>query len=261
MTLQKKAIALGARLKDCRNITTLGVRPNFSDYSEEEAGLIRNAKTIYYPTSFYADLFNAMGINTFPCYHTYMYAQDKIKQTTMFDLLNIPHPKTRNFFGKNQKKKILDFFDFPFVAKAPRGSAMGRDVFLIKNQEELDSYCRIPGPAYIQDFLESERDIRVVIIGEKPVLSYWRISKDGEFRSNVAAGASISLDDVPEQAVKLAQRAAKACMWNDVGIDILMHDSDFYVLEANMRYGRKGFKEAGIDYIKMMEEMIERGEI
>ena len=64
-----KAIALEARLRDCRNVLTLGVRPNFSDYTTEEASLIRNASKIYYPSSFYADLFDAIGKNTFPSYH------------------------------------------------------------------------------------------------------------------------------------------------------------------------------------------------
>ena len=95
MTKVYKAIALEARLRTCRNVLTLGVRPNFSDYSQQEADLIRNAAKIYYPTTFYADLFDAMGKITFPSYHTYKCVQDKIKQTALFELLSIPHPKTR----------------------------------------------------------------------------------------------------------------------------------------------------------------------
>jgi ribosomal protein S6--L-glutamate ligase len=45
-------IALEARLKDCKNVITLGVRPNFSDYGFEESELIRKANKIYYPTGF-----------------------------------------------------------------------------------------------------------------------------------------------------------------------------------------------------------------
>jgi len=75
----KKVIALEARLKDCKNVITLGVRPNFCDYSPKEAGMIRDARKIYYPTTFYAELFDAMGKETFPSYHTYKCVQDKIK--------------------------------------------------------------------------------------------------------------------------------------------------------------------------------------
>ena len=111
----KKVIALEARLKDCKNVITLGVRPNFSDYSPKEASMIRNARKIYYPTTFYAELFDAMGKETFPSYHNYKCVQDKIKQTALFDLLEIPHPKTRVFYGKRQKSNIHNHFEFPFI--------------------------------------------------------------------------------------------------------------------------------------------------
>ena len=104
MTNTPNAIALESRLRQCKNVITLGVRPNFSDYTSEEAHLIRNASKIYYPSSFYADLFDAIGKNTFPSYHTYKCVQDKIKQTALFELLNISHPRTRVFYGKRQKK-------------------------------------------------------------------------------------------------------------------------------------------------------------
>ena len=66
MMPKKKVIALEARLRGCKNVLTLGVRPNFSDYDPEAASLIRSAKKIYYPTRFYADLFDAMGKRPFP---------------------------------------------------------------------------------------------------------------------------------------------------------------------------------------------------
>lgn len=256
-----KIIALEARLRACKNVLTLGVLPNFSDYSPEAADLIRRAEKIYYPTTFYADLFDAMHKKTFPSYHTYKCVQDKIKQTALFNLLNIPHPRTRVFYGNRQKNSITDRFTFPFIGKIPRGSAMGRGVFLIRNKDELSAYCAMTNAAYIQEYLPMERDIRVVIIGDKIVHSYWRIAPPGEYRTNVAVGATISLDPVPSPALDLALHTARTCGWDDVGIDVCMHDGRFYVLEANMKYGKAGFSAAGLDYIKLMETMIENGEI
>jgi len=256
-----KAIALEARLKGCKNVMTIGVRTNFSDYSQEEADLIRKAGKIYYPTTFYADLFDSVGKRTFPSYHTYKCVQDKIKQTALFDLLEIPHPRTKVFYGNRRKKTIPDFFGFPFIAKIPRGSAMGRGVYLIKNKEELRSYCSLTAVAYIQEYLPSDRDIRVVIIGNKAVHAYWRIAPPGEFRSNVAVGGEVSLDPVPPKALELALHTAHSCRWDDVGLDICQHEGKYYVLEANMKYGKEGFRRAGIDYKKLMENLIENGEI
>lgn len=261
MITVKKVVALEARLKNCKNVVTLGVRPNFSDYSRKEADLIRKAEKIYYPTTFYAELLDAMGKKTFPSYHNYKCVQDKIKQTALFNLLEIPHPRTRVFYGKRQKNSICDHFKFPFISKIPRGSAMGRGVYLIRRQKDLDSYIRLSNVAYIQEYLPSDRDIRVVIIGDRVVHAYWRIAPSGEFRSNVAVGASISLDSVPKNALDLALDTARRCRWDDVGIDIIEHDKNLYVLEANMKFGKEGFRKAGIDYLKLMESMIENGQI
>ena len=259
--MSRKVIALEGRLRNCKNVRTLGVRPNFSDYSSREAELIRKADKIYYPTAFYADLFDAMGKATFPSYHTYKCVQDKIKQTALFELLDLPHPRTRVFYGKRQKKSILDHFSFPFIAKIPRGSALGRGVYLIHNEKELRNYLELTGPAYVQAYLPIDRDIRVVVIGRRIVHAYWRVTPPDEFRSNVAVGGQISLKAVPEKARDLALQVARSCCWDDVGIDICEHKGRFYVLEANMKYGKQGFREAGLDYDKLMESMIANEEI
>ena len=259
--MPKQAIALEARLRNCKNVNTLGVRSNFSDYSSQEAELIRGANKIYYPTTFYADLFDAMGKATFPSYHTYKCVQDKIKQTALFELLKIPHPRTRVFYGKRQKNSIQQYFDLPFIAKIPRGSAMGRGVYLINNEKELRSYLKEVSPAYIQEYLPIDRDIRVVVIGKRVAHAYWRVATENEFRSNVALGGRIELDEVPENAKRLALKTAKTCRWDDVGIDICEHNGQFYILEANMKYGREGFRKAGLDYNRLMESMIENEEI
>ncbi|MCD6585301.1 MAG: RimK family alpha-L-glutamate ligase [Desulfobacteraceae bacterium] len=254
-------IALESRLRHCTNVITLGVRPDFSDYSEEETSLIINCKRVYYPSSFYADMFAAMGKKIFPSVHTYRFAQDKIKQTALFKLLKIPHPATRIFYGKKSREKILSCFNFPFIGKIPRGSALGRGVFLIHNQKELEAYCCLTKVIYIQEYLPIDRDIRAVIIGDRIVHAYWRINPPGEFRSNVAFGAAISFDNIPEKALELALDTARRCGWNDVGIDICECDNRYYVLEANMKYGKAGFEKAGIDYSRLMEAMICNGEI
>jgi len=254
-------IAIGARLIKSPHIHTLGLKPNFSDYSNKERQLIQKAKKIYFPTAFYADLFNTMGKKTFPSFHTYKFVQDKIKQTAIFKMLNIPHPDTRTFYGKTQKNAILNYFEFPFIAKKARGSSKGRDVYLIKNTEELSEYLSKNNPAYIQEYIEVNEDLRVVIIGEKIKIAYFRESAENDFRTNISMGGKIKFDPVPEEALMLALDTAKKCGWNDVGIDIIKKNNKFLVIEANMKYGTQGFREAGINYKKMLEKMILTNEI
>lgn len=254
-------IALEGRLRRCPRVTTLGVRPNFTDYTAREQALIRQAAKIYYPSPFYADLMDTMGKKTFPSYHTYKFAQDKIKQTALFDLTGIPHPRTRVFYGQRQKNTILNSFDLPLIAKVPRGSALGRGVFLIRSAQELSEYCQNVSPAYIQEYIPIDRDLRVVVIGGNAVHAYWRIAAHGNYRSNVAQGGRVDHAPVPPAVIALAEQTARQCAWDDVGIDICQHQDAYYVLEANMKYGREGFRSTGIDYFRMMEQLIINGKI
>jgi ribosomal protein S6--L-glutamate ligase len=138
---------------------------------------------------------------------------------------------------------------------------MGRGVYLIQNDRELAEYCNVKGPAYIQEYLPIDRDIRVVVIGGQVVHAYWRVASAGEYRTNVAAGGHIELDDVPADALQLACETAKCCGWDDVGIDICEHQGAYYVLEGNMKYGREGFRQAGLDYQQLMSDLISKGVI
>ncbi len=259
--MDNRPVALGARLKQYSKILTLGFKPNFNDYSEHEKKLITTSRKIYYPTSFYADLFNAMGIKTFPSFHTYKFALDKIKQTAIFNMVKIPHPKTKVFYGKKQKNKISELFDFPFIAKKPRGSSKGNDVYLIQNSKDLLNYIENKGPAYIQEYFPIQRDMRIIIIGKKIRLAYFRIAGSNNFKTNLSQGGKIDFTPLPRQACELALMTASKCGWDDVGIDVIEHNKKFYILEANMKYGTKGFKKAGVNYKKMVVELIIKGEV
>ncbi len=252
-------IAIGKELSGCKNVITLGMRPNFEDYTPQEQRLIYEAETIYFPTFFYAGLFKTMGKKTFPSYECYQYACNKIKQTALFKLLQIPHPKTRTFYGDRQKRQILKYFKYPFIAKIPRGSARGKGVFLIRNESELSTYNKMTHVAYIQEYFPLERDLRVVVIKNQVILAYWKVKKRGEYRCNVARGATIVFDDIPSEAIDLALKVSQQCNLDNVGIDICFYNGRYYVLEANMKYGLKAFALAGIDYKKMLSQMIEDG--
>ncbi len=254
-------VAIGARLRHCSRITTLGFRPNFHDYTLEQRQQLISARRILYPTAFYAGLFNAMGKPTFPSVHTYTFAMDKIRQTAMFQMLGVPHPKTRVYYGPRQKQTILSEFSFPFIAKIPRGSARGQGVFLITNPNDLSTYLNRKSPAYIQEYLAVDRDMRIIIIGRDVVLAYWRVAPADTFKTNLSQGGHICFDPVPAAALDLALSTADKCGWDDVGIDIVESQGRFLVLEGNMKYGTKGFKTVGIDYKQMLCEKILNNEV
>lgn len=80
-------------------------------------------------------------------------------------------------------------------------------------------------PVYTQNAipLKDSGDIRVMLIGHKPVCAFWRYSGDGQWITNTSQGGDMSYDNVPMAALELAvqaSKAAKAEYWAcDVGID------------------------------------------
>jgi ribosomal protein S6--L-glutamate ligase len=254
-------VALGKQLSGCPLVKTLGVRPNLSDYDPGELEILLGAERIYFPTSLYADALHAIGKEIFPSIQTYRYVGDKIKQAILFDLLGIPMPKTRVYYGSAQHQRILEDFDPPFVAKLPRGSSMGEGVFLIRQREDLRHYLDKTFVAYIQQLIRIQRDLRVIIVGKKVVLAYWRVASSGEFRTNIARGGSVEFGGVPEGALEFAMDVATRCGFDHVGLDICENEGGFCLLEANMVFGRVALNKAGISYRGLLRSMVEKGEI
>jgi ribosomal protein S6--L-glutamate ligase len=201
-----------------------------------------------------------LGKKIFPSLETYLYADEKIKQTTLFYMLNIPHPRTRIYYHLHHGD-ILKDFRFPFVAKLPRASAQGRGVFKINNKKDLERYLKLTNIAYIQEYLPHERDLRVILINYKPVLAYWRECPSGSFKTNIFQGGSFNFEDIPTEAIHLAQDCSRKCRFNDVGVDLIQKKGEWYLLEANMKYGRKGLKIRGMDLKEIMREKLLSGEL
>lgn len=253
-------VALGSRLKGVPEVLTLGVKPNFMDYTPGERKMLQDADVVLFPTLNYAQFLTTLGKRIFPSVETYLYADEKIKQTTLFYMLGLPHPRTRMYYPRHHQDILRDF-PFPVVAKLPRRSAQGRGVFKITRSEELGRYLALTKVAYIQEYLPHDRDLRVVLINYEPVLAYWRIRCGQEFRTNLFQGGLISFDHIPAEGVRLAQKAARACRFNDVGMDLIFCEGVWYVIEANMKYGRKGLRMKGMDLKEIMRQKLLSGEL
>lgn len=258
MKFSGKSISLGRRLRRCPSFECVGVEPNWEDYPAEVQRAIREAPSVFYPSPLYEPIFRAVGKEAFPGSY-YRFLGNKINQTNLFQLLGISHPHTGIYYGHRRAKRIEDEFDYPFVAKTPVGSSMGSGVFLVRNGEELIDYLEHNRPAYIQEYLPIDRDIRVVLVAGTVVHAYWRIQREGDFRSNVSRGAAISFVGIPEEALEFAQAVARRCGFGEAGLDVCHARGRYWVLEANMVYGLRGFREKGLDIYKILEDLDRKG--
>jgi ribosomal protein S6--L-glutamate ligase len=253
-------IAIGSRLKGVPEVHTLGVKPNFMDYTFHERSLILDSEIILYPTLNYAQFFTTIGKRIFPSLETYLYADDKIKQSTLFNIQDIPHPFTRIYYHLHHDD-ILKDFNFPFIGKLPRRSSQGRGIFMISCDRELEEYLRLTKVAYIQEYIPHEKDLRVILINYKPILAYWRVSASDTFKTNVYQGGILNFDEIPEHGLMLAQEYSKKCKLNDVGLDMMYANGKWYLIEANMRYGRKGLRSKGMNLKEILRKKLLTGEL
>ena len=133
---------------------------------------------------------------------------------------DFPGPKTRIFYDHKQADKFLKKCSYPKIVKQSYGPSNYGGYFVHK----VDSYQEAKKlfeekqyhPRYIQNFVPMEADIRVMLIGHKPVCAFWRRPPQGEWLTNTSQGGSMDYMDVPQSVLDLAvevSKAAKAEYW------------------------------------------------
>jgi len=173
---------------------------------------IKEADWILFPEYWQVNLLTyLLQKRIFPSLGSYHLAHDKIEMTRAFWALcpeQVPHtvilPATPSVI-----EEVREVFTFPFIAKEVRNS-MGRGIHLIESRADFDAYCRYNVVLYIQEYLPIRRDLRVVYVGEQIIDAYWRKGREGDFRNNVAQGAQIDYEDVPQAALDLVVSVAHA---------------------------------------------------
>lgn len=219
------------------------------DHMFRELEKIKSADFLLFPENWQVNsLYHGMQKAIFPSVSTIQLGYNKIEMTralwTTFPEF-VPYTEILGSTKENIEK-VLETFPFPFVAKEVRNS-MGKGVFLIKNKEDFITYANSNDVLYVQEFLESDRDLRICVIGDEIIASYWRIGASGEFHHNVAKGGEISFENIPQDAINIVQNVAKRLHINHAGFDILYSNGKAYILEFNVLFGNVGIREQGIN--------------
>jgi len=184
----------------------------------------------------------------FPSPASYYLGHTKAEMTRLFQLCWPQHTPQTLILANTpaNREQIWQTFALPFVAKELK-NAMGQGVFLIDSRTGFDAFCARQEVLYCQEYLPIERDLRLVLIGERVVAGYWRQAPEGCFHNNVAQGGKIRFDPIPTQAVALVEQIARQTGINHAGFDIAMVGSHPYLLEFNRLFGNQGLKQHGID--------------
>lgn len=127
---------------------------------------------------------------------------------------DLPIPKTYIYYNRDNGDKFLKKTEYPKIVKKSYGPSNYGGYFVHK----VDSYQEAKElfdekkyhPMYFQDFVPMEADIRVMLIGHKPVCAFWRRAPEGEWLTNTSQGGEMDYMNVPKSVLDLAVKVSKS---------------------------------------------------
>lgn len=209
----------------------------------------------------------ARGVTVLNAPGTLVAAHDKLLTARILRRAGLPHPETWHV----RPGRSYNGPPAPVVLK-PRHGSWGRHVTLCETDVALrgelwrvrdEPWFRQHG-ALVQELVPpTGRDLRLVVAGDKVVGAVSRVAREGEWRTNVALGATRVPLDPPRGAVELALAAARALGAALVGVDLLpTPDGGLTVLEVNgsveftpeYRVGRDVFRSVVLELARVALE-------
>jgi len=150
---------------------------------------------------------------------------------------DIPIPKTYIFYDHKKAEKFIDATDFPKIIKKSYGPSNYGGYFVHKVDSAQEAHTLLAQkkyhPVYMQDFVPMEADVRVMLIGHKPVCAFWRRPPEGEWLTNTSQGGSMDYMDVPKELLDLAVKVSKAANAEYWACDIAVgEDGKYRILEC-----------------------------
>ena len=158
----------------------------------------------------------------------------------------------------NDPEKSMDAFEqleekFPIILKTLRGSK-GVGVLFIESEIGLDSIVQVlykqdeDADLLVQQYIKTDYDIRVLVLGGKIQAAMRRDVIPGDFRSNVSLGSIPETIELTKLEIDHCIQAAKAVDGLWVGVDFIPakdreKDSPIFI-EINATPGTKGYKKA-----------------
>lgn len=162
---------------------------------------------------------------------------NKSKENVTFfcDKHKLRAPKTWIFYDTVKAFEFLEKANYPLIVKRSYGPSNygGYYVHKVKTKEEAKRLLEAKKyfPVYIQDALPIKKDIRVMLVGHKPVCAFWRVAGEGADLTNTSQGGYMDYNDIPMGALELAVKASKAAKAEYWACDIAEVDGKFYIFE------------------------------
>jgi competence ComEA-like helix-hairpin-helix protein len=176
------------------------------------------------------------GVRFVPSLETQFPNKSKENVTLFCEKHNLSHPKTRIFYNAEEGFKFLENCSYPKIIKRSYGPSNygGYFVHKVDSKEEAITLLKKKKylPHYIQDCVPLKADIRVMLIGHKPICAFWRKAGKDQWITNTSQGGSMSYEGVDMGALELAVQSSKAAKAEYWACDIAEHAGKYYILEC-----------------------------
>jgi ribosomal protein S6--L-glutamate ligase len=245
----------------------------------DDIAALKQAWAVILPQACRRELYEAARAycpRVFPDFDKKFAYPDKTGQIRLFRKTGTPHPETHlfsdtaDFYAKTGKPDTAIGFEFPAVVKL-NGADEGHGVFLAKTDDDLPPLLDLAARAektgdagfMIQQYIETGGRVLRVCVIYKTVQAYWRVSQNpDDFRVNLARGAAIDKDALPQLREKGAETVKQFCDKTGInlaGFDLVFSSSDRtgqpLFLEINYYFGRRGLGGTGQYYQLLTREI------
>ena len=196
--------------------------------------------------------------NSLDAYNVYINKYEQVKRLRSEEFVV---PKYLLGTAMLKFEEIAKFLGKPFVAKGLE-SSMGEQISLIESKEDLQKLCNSYGMEkewLFEEFITTSfgRDMRFYSIRGEVVACMQRKSK-GDFRANVALGASVEAFEITPQIRQIAKDIYEQTGLDFLGIDLLFGKDKPYFCEINVMPGIEGIEMAtGVNVAKKIMATIE----
>ena len=195
--------------------------------------------------------FERMGIPVINSSISIDLVKDKLYSQQILSREGLPTPKTILLKHPVNIKLVEKEIGFPCVVKNISGS-QGKGVYMAETKKEFQSQMDIlesvneKSNIIIQQFMKDSfgKDVRVYVVGGRPIAGMLRQAQKGEFKANISLGGSGNLFELTDEVKWLAMKACKVLNLDIGGVDLLFDGNHFKICEVNSNPGFKGFESA-----------------
>lgn len=171
-----------------------------------------------------------------PSLETQFSNKSKENVTLFCNKHNLSHPHTEIIYDRDKALDYLAKCDYPKIIKRSYGPSNygGYYVHKVDDAKEAIDLMKTKKyqPAYIQNCVPLTADIRVMLIGHRPVCAFWRVAGKDQWITNTSQGGHMSYEGVDMGALELAVEASKAAKAEYWACDIAEHEGKYYILEC-----------------------------